>query len=571
MSFSDHIAGVKHRHRHGASYVSTARPETSLRIGSSRSIEVCGGGAGIGAEEAGASGISAMQTYPARRAMYSQSTMAKYASVIRKTPAITSRHGAIWMKASGTDTAVVATLKATRCASPVHVPTAKTGPDRSRKKATAAEIAPSVSSPSRMAKTLASDNNQFRAGHAMQINPASTRNNVKTRPGRGCALDDRKPARIEAPTMARIAARLRARRKKLRPTSERQDPSSIESGAGVETLLATSRRKYSSRARTVAARPMEAATIQSNDKAISANSAASTARFMLPRRICSIARPTSKGCLVERRAASPLVTGSVPRNSISQKNTSAQPTAPTVQRHAISAKASEGRRKLARKPSSVGETRGMNLSHHEVDQLARNEDCFHDLLARDRRLHFLIGERALDDEIFGCIGGHDHAAAQLAIDLHRNFQFFFFGKLRVIFWPRRFEQVSLFTEHLPEFVGEIGSEGREQQNKVALHVGQKWRRDGVLCYRVFHVIQHIHQLHDRRDAGIEVPAPLKVIAYAFDGLVELALDLPCLWRERRRRQRLYGCTLRAASVSGDETIHFAQKSLYASDAGVLPV
>src|SRR5580698_5257613 len=48
-----------------ACYVSRARPGTSLRIGSSRSIEVCGGGAGIGAEEARASGISAMQTYPA--------------------------------------------------------------------------------------------------------------------------------------------------------------------------------------------------------------------------------------------------------------------------------------------------------------------------------------------------------------------------------------------------------------------------------------------------------------------------------------------------------------------------
>ena len=125
----------------------------------------------------------------------------------------------------------------------------------------------------------------------------------------------------------------------------------------VEMVLVTSRRKYSSRARTVAARPMEAMTIQSNDNAITANKAASTARFRLPRRMCEIARPTSKGCLVERRAASPLVTGSVSRNSISQKKTIAQPTAPTVQRQAISAKVSEGRRKLARKPSSVGETR----------------------------------------------------------------------------------------------------------------------------------------------------------------------------------------------------------------------
>ncbi len=124
-----------------------------------------------------------MQMYPARRAMYSQSTTAKYASVTRNTPTITSRQGANWMKASGTDTAVVATLKATRCASPVHVPTANTGPDRSRKKVTAAESAPNVSSPSRTANMLASESNQFSAGHATQINPASGRKRMKTRPG----------------------------------------------------------------------------------------------------------------------------------------------------------------------------------------------------------------------------------------------------------------------------------------------------------------------------------------------------------------------------------------------------
>src|SRR5580704_11520659 len=189
---------------------------------------------------------------------------------------------------------------------------------------------------------------------------------------------------MDAPTMARIAARVSATRKKLRAISERQARGSIESDVAVETPVPTSRRKYSIRARTVAARPMVAVTIQSNDTAISASNAATTARFRLPRRMCSIARPTSKGCLVESRAASPLVTGSVLRNSISQKNTNAQPTAPTVQRHAISANASEGRRKLARKPSSVGEMRGMNLSHHEIDELAGNEDFVHDFLTGDR-------------------------------------------------------------------------------------------------------------------------------------------------------------------------------------------
>ena len=100
---------------------------------------------------------------------------------------------------------------------------------------------------------------------------------------------------------------------------------------------------------------MEATTIQSNDSAISATNAASTARLMLPRRMCAIARPTSKGCLVNKRVASTFVTGSVPRYSTNQKPINAQATAPTVQRQAISAKISDGLRNAARNASRVGD------------------------------------------------------------------------------------------------------------------------------------------------------------------------------------------------------------------------
>src|ERR1035438_1408562 len=166
-----------------ASYVSTTRFGTSLRIGSSRSIEFRGGGSGNRSEEAKASGIPAINRYPARRAMYNQSTTAKYASVKRMTVAIISRVGATAMKASGSETAVVAALKAVTCASPVHVLTATTAPKRSRKKVTAAETALKASSPSRTAKTQASDSNQFNAGQTTQINPANGRKRTKARPG----------------------------------------------------------------------------------------------------------------------------------------------------------------------------------------------------------------------------------------------------------------------------------------------------------------------------------------------------------------------------------------------------
>src|ERR1700691_4638133 len=117
--------------------------------------------------------------------MYNQSATAKYASITRTTATITSRPGATWTKARGREAAVVAMLKAVRCASPVHALTANTGPGRSREKVTAAASAATASSPSRTAKIEPSDSNQFNIGHTMQINPASGKKSVKPSPGRG--------------------------------------------------------------------------------------------------------------------------------------------------------------------------------------------------------------------------------------------------------------------------------------------------------------------------------------------------------------------------------------------------
>src|ERR1700683_4885837 len=198
---------------------------------------------------------------------------------------------------------------------------------------------------------------------------------------------------------------------------------------------------------------MEAAKIKRTERPSAATKPASTARFKLPRKMCAIALPTSSGCLVRRRAASPFVTGSVSRYSMSEKKISAQATAPAVQRHAIAANVSEGRRNAARKPSSVGETLGMALLDDDVEKLARDKDLLHDLFAGDSGLDFIVGQRALDDEILGSVGGYNDASAEFAVDLHRNFKFFFFGERRVVLRPGSFEQVAFFAEHLPEFVG----------------------------------------------------------------------------------------------------------------------
>ena len=135
-----------------------------------------------------ASGISAMQTYPARRAMYSQSTTAKYASVTRMMPAITSRDGATRSESErqrhsgGGDAESDQVRQSGPCAygeywSEMFPRKSDGGGERAN-----------ASSPSRTANMPASDSNQFSASPAMQINPASGRKRMKARPGRGCAV-----------------------------------------------------------------------------------------------------------------------------------------------------------------------------------------------------------------------------------------------------------------------------------------------------------------------------------------------------------------------------------------------
>src|SRR5438552_8711162 len=213
---------------------------------------------------------------------------------------------------------------------------------------------------------------------------------------------------------------------------------------------------------------------------------------------------------------------------------------------------------------------GESLFHHDVHQFARDVDLLHDLLACNGGGHFFIPERAGENEFFGRIGGHDNAAAQLAIDLHRNLDLFFLGEHGVVLWPWSLQQISLFTEHFPEFVCQIGSEGVQQEYKVTLHHGQKRRGDCVLSNRFFSAVQYVHQLHDGRDTGVEMPASLEVVADAFDGLVQLALDGTCCGRQLRG-YRSAPIRMTGLRVAHDTTIDPPEESLDALDAGVLPI
>src|SRR4029077_6897506 len=107
----------------------------------------------------------------------------------------------------GTETTVVATTIATRCASPVQLLTATTAPVRSRQSPTAALMASIASSPSRTAKTEANESNQLRQNETRPIAVAIGRKIRNTKPGWGSAFDEAKPAMIDAPQNAVIVAR----------------------------------------------------------------------------------------------------------------------------------------------------------------------------------------------------------------------------------------------------------------------------------------------------------------------------------------------------------------------------
>src|SRR6516165_6212244 len=105
----------------------------------------------------------------------------------------------------------------------------------------------------------------------------------------------------------------------------------------------------------VAARPIETITIHKTASAENTMNMASRSRQPLPRRMCARARETNAGAPLRRRNKSPVETGRVSRYSKSPNTASKHAAAPKLHRQLISASESAGRRKIVRKPSTVGD------------------------------------------------------------------------------------------------------------------------------------------------------------------------------------------------------------------------
>ena len=182
---------------------------------------------------------------------------------------------------------------------------------------------------------------------------------AKARPGRGLASGEAKPARIAAPTNPRIADSATAARRKLSRRSEGQCRNlvtflrrDVACNVSLTTIGTTKIIQQATNSRDPAHRAdkdPEDAQHQRREQhghhgAVQTSAKNVSNRF---RDKIRMPRPEKKQFTISDRK--------VPRYSKRPKIKTAAAVAPTIQRHMISARVSEGRRKAARNPSAVGE------------------------------------------------------------------------------------------------------------------------------------------------------------------------------------------------------------------------
>src|SRR5579864_3560833 len=109
----------------------------------------------------------------------------------------------------------------TRCARPNQVPTATTGPKRSRHRSPVLERAANVSLPSCTTKIEAVDRNQLIEDQISQRKRIVAAAKKTASPGRGLDFVEPKPATMTAPMAAAAAASASAARRKYSPARDR--------------------------------------------------------------------------------------------------------------------------------------------------------------------------------------------------------------------------------------------------------------------------------------------------------------------------------------------------------------
>src|SRR4029450_3773822 len=96
-------------------------------------------------------------------------------------------------------------------------------------------------------------------------------------------------------------------------------------------------------------------------------------------------------------------------------------------------------------------------------QFPRNNNFFCDLLSSNCALYFVVRQSGGKNGIVSGPRGYDDPTPHIAVNLHRNFNFFFRRESGVVLWPCCAEDASLLRQHLPQLMREIWRERSKQE------------------------------------------------------------------------------------------------------------
>ena len=148
------------------------------------------------------------------------------------------------------------------------------------------------------------------------------------------------------------------------------------------------------------------------------------------------------------------------------------------------------------------------LDYH-VHNLVGNNDYLLGLLAVEPTCSTLMSEGYALNLVASSAGRNLNVVARLAIEEHGVLNHTFFEIFLVPGRPLRIADGAFLTKHMPEFLGDVRCEWREQYHKVALHA----------LGAALHATELVGANHERSHTGV-VRELLNVLRHFLDELVD---------------------------------------------------
>ena len=186
-----------------------------------------------------------------------------------------------------------------------------------------------------------------------------------------------------------------------------------------------------------------------------------------------------------------------------------------------------------------GISRAKRLLHDDIHQLLRHDNRLYDFLAHEQLCDARIVHGAFDQFLFADAIIHQHLAAHAPVDLDHDLKLLFFGQIFAELWPFDSRKAARMPEHFPELLADVRSHGRKHQHQEFEHI---FRNSGIraVIERLLR-LQFIHQLHDQRHGGIEMPARFEILGHAPQRLMRLAEQRFFFRRGARKIERTRLC------------------------------